>query len=253
MADTSPRPHTQELLTCSVANPRPPAAVVAQRKAEIARRYAWNGKRNGKRRTYSHIANFRMRELEKLFQYRYGFVLPDDESGRDDLVIAFHHIVSISERSDIAMRAWASLRAPWMGDAELDDIIQDVLDHPMRWTAGKLAWRLGLTDAERTVLDIRTIRPIDVDEAGLAERQKQRDRERKAAKRRAIGMKPQAMSKTKQEPWKMLGMSRATWYRKGCPKPPTRRRRETNETALSGIDERECLGHSVNSPLATTG
>src|SRR4029450_6708904 len=39
-----------------------------------------------------------------------------------------------------------------------------------------------------------------------------------AAKRRALGMRPQSESLSATEPWKELGMTRRTWYRKNKPR-----------------------------------
>ena len=54
---------------------------------------------------------------------------------------------------------------------------------PQWLKARPMGERLGLTDYERTALKIRTIRPIDVTDACLAERRKQKDRDRKALRR----------------------------------------------------------------------
>jgi hypothetical protein len=46
---------------------------------------------------------------------------------------------------------------------------------------------------------------------------RERDRERHEEHRRAIGMVDREQSISRQKPWEALGMSRATWYRKGKP------------------------------------
>jgi hypothetical protein len=46
---------------------------------------------------------------------------------------------------------------------------------------------------------------------------RERDRERHEEHRRAIGMVDREQSISRQKPWEDLGMSRATWYRKGKP------------------------------------
>lgn len=48
---------------------------------------------------------------------------------------------------------------------------------------------------------------------------RERDAERKKAKRVAAGATPREQSKTALKPWEALGMSRAAWYRKGQPQP----------------------------------
>ena len=85
---------------------------IKARHSEIAMRYAWDGRRRGKKREpYNRIANIRLRELERLFGDRWGDALPDDDAGRDELLIALHHIVPIAECPDAAMKDWASVWA----------------------------------------------------------------------------------------------------------------------------------------------
>ena len=56
---------------------------------------------------------------------------------------------------------------------------------------------------------------------------REKNRKRKEAERRAAGVRPReeylaevkANSLKAQKPWEKLGMSRATWYRKGKPMP----------------------------------
>ena len=73
----------------------------AARHAEIARRYSWaakqrkNGDRNKKPDRARLITLIRLRELERIFQSRYGRFLPDDDSGRDDLNLIAHHIAHL--------------------------------------------------------------------------------------------------------------------------------------------------------------
>jgi hypothetical protein len=65
--------------------------------AEIARRYAWQAQQRRKRGDEKPdparlITLIRLRELERLFQSRYGRLLPNDDAGMDDLLVAAHHI-----------------------------------------------------------------------------------------------------------------------------------------------------------------
>lgn len=48
---------------------------------------------------------------------------------------------------------------------------------------------------------------------------RERDAGRKKAQRVAAGATPHEQSKARQKPWERLGMSRRTWYRRGCPEP----------------------------------
>ena len=80
---------------------------IAARHREIARRYAWEGKRC-QRGPFHARACVRLRELERIFSSRYGATHPDDDAGRDDLFLAAHHIREVG--GDFVK--WAPLWAP---------------------------------------------------------------------------------------------------------------------------------------------
>ena len=72
-------------------------SITQARHTEIARRYAWQAQQRRKRHDDKAdqarlLTLIRMRELERLFARRYGRLLPDDDAGRDDLIVAAHHI-----------------------------------------------------------------------------------------------------------------------------------------------------------------
>ena len=81
------------------------------------------------------------------------------------------------------------------------------------------AWkRLNLTDYERTRAKAYSIMPVDVSEEELIERRRERERIRKALKRREERAKPRRIyereAATRTQPWKALGISRRTYYRR---------------------------------------
>jgi hypothetical protein len=55
------------------------------------------------------------------------------------------------------MIAWAAMWCPWLPAAEAQAVGERVIADAHRWKADTLAWRLRLTDAERTALKIKTI------------------------------------------------------------------------------------------------
>lgn len=106
------------------------------------------------------IAALRLNDLNRLFRARYGVTLPNDDAGRDDMMIAVNHLTSLKhplERIDL----WLELWCPWITLKERNAIAGDAMIHPHHWTADQLAWRLHLTDADRTALAITTIGAID--------------------------------------------------------------------------------------------
>jgi hypothetical protein len=94
-------------------------------------------------------------------------------------------------------------------------------------TADKVAKFLGVTYAQREALRLTTIGSIDVKKRARKELRKRRDRLAKEAKRRAAGIRPQSESLSATQPWRELGMSRRTWYRRN------RLRTGTDGTTLS--------------------
>jgi hypothetical protein len=82
------------------------------------------------------------------------------------------------------------------------------------WSADNLARFLGVTYAQRQALRLTTIGSINVGRRARKELRKRRDRLAKEAKRRAAGMRPQSASLSAIQPWRALGMSRRTWYRR---------------------------------------
>jgi hypothetical protein len=167
-------------------------------------------------------ATLRCAELDRLYRSRYGDELPDDDAGRDDARIMVHHLAQISGDPLPRLTAWLAVWAPWMPTDEAVTLIGAATSRPIRWRADTLGVLLRLTDAERTRLKIKMIRPIDVTMEQLIERGKVRDRERKAAKRRAAGAQPrkqyEAAATGHGKPWIAAGMSRAAWYRKQAAK-----------------------------------
>jgi hypothetical protein len=196
---------------------------IDQRRAEIERRY----KQKKADKPPISLTALRIAELRRLFLARYGRTLPDDDAGRDDVLVMAHHLARRQGDAAKAIRSWIELQAPWMTSTETDVTVAAVLARPLKWRADKLAGRLRLTEAERRRLRICTIGAIDMTKAERKEARKLRQRQRDRVRRRARGAKPrhhyEASSISRAKPWLALGISRATWYRQ---------RRETSPRAL---------------------
>jgi hypothetical protein len=200
---------------------RPDAATVAAKKAEIAARYA----KRKRHKLPFHIAIKRVAELRALYLTRYGTELPDDDAGRDDARLMADHVAACPNAMPEHIRTMCRQWCPWMDDDEVDRLTIDVMRSPQRYTADTLAKRLGLTAAERSKLDLRTIGAIDLPKAERKARSKdlrrQRNKAYRARKRIAKGSKTraeyEANSLTRTKPWEALGMSRTRWYELGKP------------------------------------
>jgi hypothetical protein len=131
-----------------------------------------------------------------------------------------------------AARDWTVVRAPWCNEEDLDLIIDEIGPYPHLMTDRELGEALEVTDEIRTKYDWRTIEAIDVDEEQRAAINRERDRKRKEAERRADGVVPreqfEAKSKARTKPWVALGISESTYYR--------RLRKEWDGAAATVID-----------------
>jgi hypothetical protein len=173
---------------------------------EIALEHARRRRKRG-----SPKKNVRIRELERVFADRYGAVLPDDDSGLDDIFTMAHHLAHL-DAPDRRISAWVRRWAPWHGDDKTAALIEAVLRKPLKWTADRLAQRLGLDYATRTRLAITTIGAVDCKKAKRVKLRRKRDAARQKARRAKAGAAPHAMSAARTEPWKALGISRRTYY-----------------------------------------
>jgi hypothetical protein len=161
-------------------------STVKAKHIEIDRRYAWHARqRNGatKLTRTQLMTRIRLRELERIFQRRYGRFLPDDDAGRDDLVLAAHHVAHLGGDVLGHVIAWARAWAPWMSQGEARQIADRVADDPQKFTADVLAWRLRLSMVERTELKVTTIGAFDCSKADRAEERRRKNNEAKRIKR----------------------------------------------------------------------
>src|SRR5262249_35924506 len=106
---------------------RPSPEILASQRAEIDRRY-----KRTKRRRVS-LAALRVRDLNRLFEARYGEMLPDDDAGRDDARIMAHHLAQLAGDPRRHVLGWLRLRAPWLSLADADKFLLEAIFKPRRW------------------------------------------------------------------------------------------------------------------------
>jgi hypothetical protein len=156
---------------------------------EIEQRYRKQNRKHGP----VPFAKLRKSELERLFADRWGDVRPDDA---DDLRLMADHLALIDE-----------------------------VDRPgTYWKADALARELGLDDATRTRLKIRTIGAIDCTKAQRAKRSREHEAAAARARRAKAGAVPRALSEARLKPWLALGISESTYRRK--------KRRDSNSSGI---------------------
>jgi hypothetical protein len=165
----------------------------------------------------------RVAELNRFFSYRYGgpdlssdYVLPDDDGARDDAQIMFAAYAACPVRGVGIRLSWLRDHAPW-ADEQLREAAAAATARD--WKPGTWGRKIGLRQAERQRLDIRTIAAADVSQEQRRRMAKERDRLRKQAQRRAAGAMPRAEylaknTASRMEPWKAVGISKATYHRR---------------------------------------
>jgi hypothetical protein len=99
-------------------------------------------------------------------------------------------------------------------EAEASKITEEASITRRHLSADNLARFLGVTYAQRQALGLTTIGSTNVRKRARKELRKRRDRLAKERKRRVLGMRPQSESLSAIQPWRELGMSRRTWYRR---------------------------------------
>jgi hypothetical protein len=163
-------------------------------------------------------ATIRCNELDRFFTDRYGgMFLPDDDAGRDDVLIMLHHIAYRQAADRLwLMEDWLNRRAPWLIGDERKAFIAKVFRKSIRYTADVLAAKLGLTYARRERLGINSIGSIDVNAEERKAIRAAKSRQRKAATRRAAGSQPRSEYEAQSNRKQALaeGVSLATWYRR---------------------------------------
>ena len=126
------------------------------------------------------------------------------------------------------------LWAPWMSSTEAEALI-DSVNRQSTWErkpkGQALGQRLRVTNAEREKLRLWTIAPCDMSKADLAEQKKTKARFRMKLYRQKLREKKGKLSRsnylanslTRVKPWKVEGISRATWYRRKTKLKPSLR------------------------------
>lgn len=166
-------------------------------------------------------------DLQRLIDFRWGGKIP--HGARNDTV--FRYGCFLVRRVGLVALPSALVefghKVSDLDDWELEQIAASVasklrLDgRGYRYSVKRIVGDLGVTIDEVHAAGLSRLHPPD---PALAEARRQarlqRNRERKAAKRRAAGIRPRSESLAQTKPWRALGMSQRTWYRKGKPDPP---------------------------------
>jgi len=163
------------------------------------------------------MASLRIAELHRLRHARYPQGIPDSPKGRVLVRVMIHHLAALPGDPRKRLPRWIEDLAPWMPVADARGLINEALTKPRTWRADRLAWRLGLTAADRAALRITTIGAIDANRQQRAAARKEAKRKRQEENRRAQGGATRSeylASVTSAKPWIEAGVSRRTWFRR---------------------------------------
>lgn len=168
-----------------MVNRRPTPEQVAALKFEIAQRYKRKAAQAGKQSRSRGMAAIRLGELTRWLDDEYGQGV-ELEAGKDSYTIVrifAHHLGALADAPRWITR-WCDTYAPWISPRDLERLIRECTECPLKWSADKLAWKLGLTDTDRTRLKIKTIGAIDCSREQREARRKAKRAERDAARYR---------------------------------------------------------------------
>ena len=179
------------------------------------------------------MRRLRLGDLRKLLRDRCrGPILPDDDAGREYLVelllpislgpneaVKRSHAIEIWGPTDRMLRE-IELRAPWMREDEAQALLNEIDLMPMRQRKPKartLGERLQVFYAERSRLQLQTIGPCDMTDAGMALIRKQKKRQQDGLRRQLRGGQSRAEylaahTRSITKPWEQEGISRRTYY-----------------------------------------
>jgi hypothetical protein len=203
-----------------------PTALLAQNTATVARETigalrretVLNNARQRRKRPRPNICVLMLRDLRKFLRDKYdkhGDAMPEGDDGAlDDFIILLNYVAMLGDYR--ALRAAKARWMPLLDEATFDAMVAQVVHSPLYLSPDALGERIGLYDAKRTELKIKTIGAIDCNKAQRIERRHGRKLAKRKAKRAALrDLRPVSASEAK--PWVALGMSRASWYAKGKP------------------------------------
>ena len=175
-----------------------------------------NRKHKGKRQAWS-IDRQRIAEVQKVIHHRHGGAC-DTDDGPTYLRAAMPHLLRLYGGGDEGrgkIIGWCAVWLPTMPQADASAAVENAFRHdPPPLRADTVAELLNMRNDERTALSLRTIGAVDFTKADRQAERKRRDAAYRLAKRREEGATPRAQSAKQREPWKALGLSRRTYYRR---------------------------------------
>jgi hypothetical protein len=191
-------------MSATPPNVRPSPEVVRAKQHEIARRYdrRKRGAFNGNARKA-----VRRREIERYM------AVADAECLNRCLIAWVGHLPRSANPLQAVLNC-ASRLGLKITPGDASSILEEASLTGPHLKADNLGRFLGLTYQQRTILRITTIGACDFSKAQRTRQRKHKDRLYQERRRRDQGARPQSESLSATQPWRELGMSRTTWYRR---------------------------------------
>lgn len=164
-----------------MANQRPNPKILKRKLLDIKLRYESHARESSKRNRSRAMAAIRLSELTRWLDDAFGAGVELEANEANYLIVRIfaHHLGGLPDTARRIHR-WTDTYAPWISPRDLERLISEVMDCPIKWTADKLAWKLRLNDATRTRLKITTIGAIDCNREQRELRRKAKRKERDA-------------------------------------------------------------------------
>jgi hypothetical protein len=169
-----------------MANHRPDAAILKRKLHDIKLRYDSHARESKRNKSRSRgMAAIRLSELTRWLDDQFGQGVELEAGEASYLIVRLfaHHLGALPDTARRITR-WTATYAPWINPRDLERLISEVQDCPIKWSADKLAWKIRLTDAKRSQLKITTIGAIDCNREQRELRRKAKRKERDKGRKR---------------------------------------------------------------------
>lgn len=154
---------------------RPTPELIAARKWEIKRRYEHHLKVSKRSRG---MAAIRISELTKWMHERFGAGVELEPSDQAETIIRIfaHHFLCLPH-GPRRVSSWFDRYCPWLSLRDREYLISEATHSPLKWSADKLAWKLRISDEQRSRLKLKTIGAFDCNKEQRAQRRKAKQAE----------------------------------------------------------------------------
>lgn len=168
-----------------------------------------------RRRTGATIDYLRLAEIARVIHSRHDGPC-DTDDGAQYLHAALPHLVALAAGGLRVMSAeeWRGQLTPHVDPAECARMAAKLAARPRTYRADTVAAILGVTDAERSRLALKTIGATDRTKEQREADRRIEDRNRKRERRRRSGVRAREDGLAATRPWEREGVSRRTWFRR---------------------------------------